>query len=76
MNDVRLITTAAALLCALAGLGSWWPALDLFVPAAITGLAVAGWASWALRRELRIRRRLADPRTRPAVSTTRQEVDR
>jgi hypothetical protein len=72
MTDYRLIRTAVIALCALGALASVWPVLDLIVPAVLAVAGATAWVVSAIRRELQIRRRLADPRIRHA----RQETHR
>ncbi len=72
MNDYRMIMTGFAVISALAVLSGVVPMLEWVVPALLAALALATWVTWAVRRELRIRRRLTtpDPRTVMARSAT------
>ncbi len=72
MNDYRMIMTGVAVLCALAALSGVVPVLEWVVPALLAALALAACVTWVVRRELRIRCRLAtpDPRTATTRSAT------
>lgn len=62
MSTVGVVVTAA---CA----ATWWPALELVVTTGLLAAPLAAAAVWALRREVRIRRRLATPTTSTTPST-------
>lgn len=65
-TDHCLAIAAASVLCGLAVVSSIAPAVE-HVTGAVLVVAAAGWLAIAVvRRELRIRARLADPGTRPA----------
>jgi hypothetical protein len=68
MNDHRMIMTGVAVICALAALSGVVPVLEWVVPALLAALALAAWVTWAIRRELRIRRRLVTPDPRTAMT--------
>ncbi|GEC22881.1 hypothetical protein PHY01_51640 [Pseudonocardia hydrocarbonoxydans] len=73
----RLIMAAAAILCGVAAAAGIWPAVDRVVSAVVVGVfvgvAVAGCVA-VVRRELRIRRRLAAIQPLGATDRPRQRV--
>jgi hypothetical protein len=71
MTDYRLTITGVLTACAVGALGAVWPALHWIVPAVLAAIVAGAVLIAAIRRELRIRRRLADPRIRPARQETR-----
>ncbi len=71
MNDFHAVMAGAVGVCLLLALGGRLPGLGWLVPALLVALALAGWATWAVRQELRIRRRLATPDRRPATTGAR-----
>jgi hypothetical protein len=71
MTDYRLLMTGVVVLSTLGMLGAIWPVLDRIVPAVLAALGATGWVVGAIRRELRIRRRLADPRVQPVKQESR-----
>lgn len=71
MNDVRALVAILALIFAVGTASSIWPALDDAAPYVLGGAAVLALAVAAVRREIRIRRRLRaiQPLDRTKVST-------
>ncbi|MCW2899254.1 MAG: hypothetical protein JWO67_1519 [Streptosporangiaceae bacterium] len=58
--EYRLIMTTVVGLCLAGAAGSVVPGLDIVVGAVLIAAAMVACGSWVVRRELRIRRRLAD----------------
>jgi hypothetical protein len=71
VNDFHTVMGSAVGVCLLLALGGRLPGLGWLGPALLVALALAGWATWAVRRELRIRRRLVTPDPRPATTGAR-----
>lgn len=77
VTDYRLIMMIVGVLCGVAAISGIWPAVERAVSAvvvgALVGVAVAGCVA-VVRRELRIRRRLAAIQPFGAIDRRRQRV--
>lgn len=76
-TEYRLIMAAIAILCGVAAASGIWPAVERVVSAVVVGVlfgvAVAGFVAM-VRRELRIRRRLAAIQPLGVTARPRQRV--